>query len=289
MRPKFQNLRALYRYSGLRQQQALLPNCPLLHLAIASSGPCVQTFITKSRNHLVTLTPNSDRVEKRVLVVGASASIGAAICTELTNTYSSVIGTFHSRPLRFEADNFEARQLNLCDPQSRQDFVQNVGPVDALVMLSGIISGYSLKDYTDERAADLINANLTGLCLFVRDMLPILSSQATLIFMSSIAAERGSFDPLYAASKGAIIPFAKSLATSRETDINVITLLPGPISGSTMFEEMTAENQQKHIDQAPRNRILEAKHLGTIVADLCGPHWASANGAVIRLNGGAYV
>ncbi|MCG8443678.1 MAG: SDR family oxidoreductase, partial [Caulobacterales bacterium] len=106
---------------------------------------------------------------------------------------------------------------------------------------------------------------------------------------SSISGERGSFDPIYAAAKGAIMPFAKSLATWLGDRVSVVVVAPGLIEGSAMHDDMAPERRDHHRDATPRGELLSQEGFASLLADLAGAHWAHVNGAVIRVNGGAYV
>lgn len=231
--------------------------------------------------------------DKIALVIGASSSIGESVCTALLREHNQVIGTYHSSSLDFEYRDLISKNLDITDSASRSKLIASLEfskiELDTVVMLSGAIVGCSLSEYTDELAYQSAAINFVGQGLILRDLLPLLSKPATIILVSSIAAERGSFDPFYAASKGAMLPFAKSLATLKGQDIAVITVLPGPIEESSMFNEMSPEVQDSHRLRSPRDRLLQSTELADVIADLCEPHWRHANGAVLRLNGGVYV
>lgn len=231
--------------------------------------------------------------EPVAVVIGGSSSIGSAISDALAQRFDQVIATYHKGSARSASGNFSTLCLDVTNPVSRQDFVKEMSAagraIGCLVLLSGIITGNSLQDYDDETAQKVIGTNMTGLGLFVRDALPLMAPQGRVLVVNSIAAERGSFDPFYAASKGAMLAFAKSLATARNNDISVISMLPGPIEDSSMFTEMAPDVQRRHMQDSPIGQILTAQDLASVIADVSQPHWIGANGAVIRLNCGAYV
>jgi len=239
------------------------------------------------------MTDSTHNENKVALVIGASSSIGEAVCTAMLGAHKKVIGSYHSGSLDFEHPDIDPIRLDIADAESRGRCVASLKEhqirLDSLVILSGAIAGCSLSEYNDDQANRTAAVNFVGQGLMIRDLLPHLAKSATVILVSSIAAERGSFDPFYAASKGAMIPFAKSLATLKGQDITAITILPGPIENSTMFGDMSSETQQSHRQQAPRGRLLQPHELAKVISDMCQPHWRHANGAVIRLNGGAYV
>jgi 3-oxoacyl-[acyl-carrier protein] reductase len=228
------------------------------------------------------------------VIIGASASIGDAVVRAFAARSGHVLATTHATPLSSDLpDNVKGVRLDLVDATSREALVAQIAAtgrkIDALVMLAGIINGEPLARYDEAAASRIMAVNFTAQAMLIRDLVPHIAPRGRLILVSSIAAERGSFDPFYAASKGAMIPFAKSLATAHGRAFSTITVLPGPISESTMFNEMTPETQAAHLGRIATGEMLTPAALADILADLCAPHWHHANGAVLRVNGGAYV
>jgi 3-oxoacyl-[acyl-carrier protein] reductase len=228
-----------------------------------------------------------------VLIVGASASIGPKVVAAFAARATHVAATFHATPIASPPPNTGVHELDILDAASRADLCQAMaargGGIDTVVMMPARIMGAALPRYSDADAASIMAVNFTSQALLIRDLLPLMNPGARLLLIGSIAAERGSFDPFYAASKGALIPFAKSLATGHGAKLTVTVVLPGPIEDSTMFNEMAPEIQERHRQQSPRGALLLAADFAQILVDLAQPHWRHANGAVIRVNGGSYV
>lgn len=163
------------------------------------------------------------------------------------------------------------------------------GKLDVVVFLAGILPGKSLAAYEDALMNEVMSVNFTAQAALLRRLLPHLGDNAQVLLMSSISAERGSFDPIYSASKAAQIAFVKSLATWLAPGIRVNAIAPGLIQDSSMFHAMTPERQAHHAAQTPTKRLTTIDEIAGIVVDLCGPAWANLNGQVIRINGGAHV
>lgn len=220
------------------------------------------------------------------LIVGASASVGPAVRSVFEARFDTVIATARNEsgghwPLTLE--DADSRAALIAEIERRET------PLDAVVMLAGIINGKSLTDYDDAMAQQIMELNFTAQALLIRDLIPHIAQGGRLVIMSSIAAERGSFDPFYAASKGALLPFVKSLAVQHGDRFSTVAVLPGAIEDSTMFIDMDAETKARHLGQSPRGEVLKQDDLAAMLADLASPHWAHANGAIIRINGGSYV
>jgi 3-oxoacyl-[acyl-carrier protein] reductase len=106
--------------------------------------------------------------------------------------------------------------------------------------------------------------------------------------ISSISAQRGSYDPIYAASKAAILSFVKSLAVGLG-GVRVNAIAPGLIEDSTMYKEMSVDRQELHRQQTSQKRLLHISDLADVIYDISKNHWKHLNGACIDLNGGQYV
>lgn len=170
-----------------------------------------------------------------------------------------------------------------------RESVVNFGAIDVALFLSGILPGKPLKDYDDELVQEVMNINFIGQVAFLRRLMPHLSKGASILFVSSIAGDRGSYDPIYAASKAAQNALVKSLATWLAPGIRVNAIAPALISDSRMFQMMEPERRQHHLSQTPTNKLTTKEEVASVIFDLCGPAWSNLNGQVIGLNGGVYV
>jgi 3-oxoacyl-[acyl-carrier protein] reductase len=231
---------------------------------------------------------------KTILIVGAGASIGDTVVGAFCARNYRVIATGRSAlPSTGGNEGVQTALMDLIDAPSRKGLIdtllQTGVRLDAVVMLAGTINGEPLNWYDDDRAHAIMTANFTGQALFVKEVAALIKPRGRLILLGSIASERGSFDPLYAASKGAMLPFAKSIATAYGKSFSTITVLPGPIENSTMYNEMDPAVQARHRDQSPTGELLNPADLGEILADLAEPYWRHANGTILRVNEGSYV
>lgn len=228
------------------------------------------------------------------LVIGASSSIGYAIVKPFLEHDKTVMATYNTqKPSSQSHPSLEYVQLDLTSEKSCMKFTEKLRltetEFDTIIFLPSIIYGRPLEEYSDPDMEKIMEVNFTAQAKFIRNLLPLMAQKSCLILMGSIAAERGSFDPIYAASKGAFIPFSKSLARAYGKRLSTITLLPGPIMQSKMYNDMSPKTQLRHQEQNPRGELLNMDDLGKVVYDLSQSHWRHANGAIIRLNGGAYV
>jgi len=228
-----------------------------------------------------------------VLVIGGSSSIGEALIDKfLGKDGASILSTYNSVGRKINIDNVVERHLDLSSIKSIDEFVDfvvtDIYKLDIVIFTSGILPGQSLNDYNEALINDVMSINFSSQALLLHKLLPYLSTDAHVIFISSISADRGSFDPIYAASKGAINAFIKSLSTWLAPNLRVNGVAPSLIEGSRMFADMTPERREHHRLTSPLKRLVTKEEVAGVIFDMCGPSWASVNGQIISINGGVY-
>lgn len=228
-----------------------------------------------------------------IVIVGASSSIGGVISARFRSASTRIITTYTSRSPSGANEQADALFLDLRDDGSIDAFVRQVEKltprIDVAIFLSGILLGKNLGEYEFAEIDEVMSVNFNGHAKLIRRMLPLLTARSRLVLFSSISAQRGSYDPIYAASKGAILSLVKSLATRLPPGACINAIAPGLIQDSAMFQGMTRDRQDYHRNQVPSKQLLRQQDLADIVFDLCQDHWAHLNGACIDLNGGQNV
>lgn len=230
---------------------------------------------------------------RRVLVVGASASFGCELVTRFVAQGAQVLATTRSGTLTDAPEAARVEALDLLDSASLDRLADSVvpsfGALDVAVFLAGILPGKPLAAYDDALMDDVMRSNFTAQAALLRRLLPRFNHGAQVWMLSSISGDRGSFDPVYAASKAALVAFVKSLATWLAPALRVNALAPALIEDSAMFEAMTPERRAHHLATTPTGRLTTPAEIAAVIVNLCEPAWANLNGQVIRLNGGAHV
>lgn len=230
---------------------------------------------------------------RRVLVVGASASFGCELVTRFVAQGAQVLATTRSGRLTDAPEAARVEALDLLDSASLDRLADSVvpsfGALDVAVFLAGILPGKPLAAYDDALMDDVMRSNFTAQAALLRRLLPRFNHGAQVWMLSSISGDRGSFDPVYAASKAALVAFVKSLATWLAPALRVNALAPALIEDSAMFEAMTPERRAHHLATTPTGRLTTPAEIAAVIVNLCEPAWANLNGQVIRLNGGAHV
>lgn len=228
-----------------------------------------------------------------IVIIGASSSVGEAMIEKFNSADYYIAATYHSNNQIAAGENVIPLPLDLTDNKSIADFPNKIKNsmthIDTAIFLSAVCPGNSLSEYNTFEVEEVMSVNFTGQAKVIIKILPLLRPGSQIIMFSSISAQKGSYDAVYAASKGAVLSFVKSLASTLPKGVRINTVAPGLIEGSAMFNEMTPERRKHHSELIPTGRFLQLPDLANVVYDLCQSHWAHLNGACIDLNGGQYV
>jgi 3-oxoacyl-[acyl-carrier protein] reductase len=244
-----------------------------------------------------------DLAGRIALVSGGSRGIGAACCRLLARAGCAVIVNYRRRSdaatsLAGEITASGGRALAVCadiadsgqvDALVRRA-VDEFGALDFLVANAGIWTGGAVETLTDADWARMIGVNLSGTFHLVRATVPHLRARegAGMVFIASTAAQRGeAFHSHYAASKGGLIAFTRSLAVEL-APIRVNVVAPGWIRTDMSEESLRPENIAASLKEPiPLGRPGEPSDVAAPVAFLLSPLARHITGAVLNVNGGS--
>ena len=233
------------------------------------------------------------KTTKKILIVGGSSNIGRELIKKLSKKNYEIFITFNKNKLRSK-DKKEIIQFKLDITSNTQikNLVKKIKKLkiffDKIIFLQGQLAGKSLDDFNTNDIRKNLDINFTGQVILLKKIKKQINKNCLIIFISSISAVRGSYDPIYAASKGAIVSFVKSLSTWWAPEIKSICLLPGVIKDTEIFRKFSNERKKFQIKQTPNAELLNKNDLSKIIIDLLESHWRHANGSIININGGAY-
>ena len=190
--------------------------------------------------------PGADRLKGKVaLITGGDSGIGRAVAVAYAKEGAKVFITHKeecedARQTMFDIDRLggEADSLDgdIRDPDFVQELVDAVierfGHLDILVNNAGEQHPQdSILDITNDQLEQTFRTNVFSMFYLVKAALPHLKPGSSIINTSSVTAYRGSPGNIdYAATKGAISSFTRSLAVNlADKQIRVNQVAPGPI------------------------------------------------------------
>jgi len=212
------------------------------------------------------MTLDSGLAGKVAIVTGGSRGIGRAIVLLLAGEGVDV--TFFYRDNAAAAaevvaagtpvGNIVAEQVDIRDSQACAAAVERVtercGRIDVLVNNAGVIRDNQLAAMDDDDVSVVLETNVGGVFNVVRAVAPqmIVQRAGKIINLSSVAGEKGGRGQTnYAASKGAINAFTRSLAVElapRRITVNAVA--PGVI------ETEMSQDVREMAGDAVTSRIL---------------------------------
>ena len=164
------------------------------------------------------------------------------------------------------------------------------GNLDILINNAGIhTSKDSLEKITDEQIQETFDTNIISMISFTRNFLPMMNEGGRIICTTSVTAYRGSDHLIdYAATKGAILSFIRSLSTNlAEKKILVNGIAPGPIW--TPLVKETFEDISTFGKDTPLKRAGQPSEVAPAYVFLASEDANYITGEVIHINGGDFV
>ncbi len=226
-----------------------------------------------------------------ILVTGGSRGIGKAVC-RLFKQNGWRVSYFYKNTLPGE-DDMTAVRCDVSDADSVKQavaYIESVnGAVDVLISNSGIsVTGLATDFGTDEYRS-VMDTNFGGLFNVSNAVIPsmIHNKRGVIIAISSMWGQTGaSCEALYAASKGAVDSYVRSLAKELgPSGIRVNAVSPGVVD-TDMMAAYSDEDKDELKNETPLGRLGTAEDIANAVYFLSSPAASYITGQIIGVNGG---
>jgi len=233
---------------------------------------------------------------RRALVTGGASGIGAAIAARLVSDGAEVvIGDIDADAAKAQAERCGAAavRLDVTDPESARAAVADAGPFDVLVNNAGIdLAGVFFGNVTPEQWRRLLAVNLEGVFTCTQTVLPAMqrAGWGRIVNMSSEAGRvGGKADAVYAATKGAVIAFTRSIAMENgRYGITVNAVAPGPIE-TPMLRRMPPKAVDLVTASTVLRRLGQPDEVAAAVAFLASPEASYITAEILGVSGGMYL
>lgn len=243
--------------------------------------------------------------EKTVLVTGASRGIGRATALALAEAGADVAVNYQGyfegakdvccviRTLGTRARHYRA---DLSHEDEARDMVQKVledfGHIDILVNNAGITRDKTFLKMSPEMWEEVLRVNLEGPVHLTRAVLSgmIDSGWGRIINVSSIVGQTGNFGQAnYAAAKGALVAFTKTLAREvARKGVTVNAVAPGFID-TDMTKHIPEQALESVKAATPVGRLGKPEEVAAAILFLASPQASYITGQVLAVNGGMYM
>jgi len=238
------------------------------------------------------------------LVTGAARGIGKAIALALAAEGATIALNYQSseseaRALMDELDRRGRKTLllkgNVGDRATWTSMIGKIkdswGRLDILVNNAGITRDRSLRKMTDEDWDAVLRTNLNACYYGVSAAMPMMIEQkyGRIVNISSFVGQAGNFGQAnYAASKGGIIAFTKTVAIElAKFNVTCNALAPG-FTETGMLAKVPENVQQQILARIPMGRFGRPEEIAKAVLFLAADG-DYITGQQINVNGGVYM
>jgi NAD(P)-dependent dehydrogenase (short-subunit alcohol dehydrogenase family) len=242
--------------------------------------------------------------DKVALVTGGARGIGRAIVLDFASRGATVAIHYRSSSAEAQALAAEIQGLGVesfliqGDVSSKEDskrvmaaVLDKFEQVDILVNNAGIHRDRTLGKMTDADWAYVLNTNLNGTFFCTRAALPSMIQKkfGRIVNIASFVAQSGGLGQAnYAASKGAIVAFTKTVALEMaQYNITANVISPG-YTATEIVAGMPARALEEIASQIPLKRLAEPREIAKAVAFLV-TDGSYITGHQLNVNGGIYM
>lgn len=212
--------------------------------------------------------------KKIALITGGSTGIGASVAEELSEAGIRVAicdvnekaGTELSKKLSGEFIFCDVADLSSVE-KAAQVCIQNLGPPSFVHLNAGIMSVPTgspflpIQDLSTDQYRRIVGVNLDGVFHGLKTFLPKMEKQGGAITVTASTAGLGvvPVDPMYTATKYAVIGMARAVAAANEmSNIRVNVICPGVTDTQIVPEEY----------KAPEFEMMPTRVMATEIVDL---------------------
>jgi NAD(P)-dependent dehydrogenase (short-subunit alcohol dehydrogenase family) len=188
--------------------------------------------------------------------------------------------------------------LDVSDRTAVDDTVSSIegdlGPIGYLVNLAGSFATAPLAEISDDLWTQTMAVHLNGSFYICRAVVPAMASRGrgAVVNTSSLFALRGQPEAShYAAAKGAIIGFSKSIAREvAGSGVRVNVVAPGPVDTPFFARGMSGDTldqiRTERAKSIPLGKIGRAADVAPVILFLLGDGAAHMTGQVVPVDGG---
>jgi 3-oxoacyl-[acyl-carrier protein] reductase len=242
--------------------------------------------------------------KKNVLITGGSRGIGKSCVDLFLNAGANVAFTHNSSKDIAEnivsnyrcSSKIKSYKIDLSDfegiEKSAAEILIDFDRIDVLINNAGIWKEAAIEEMKIEDWDETVKINLTSSFLFTKLFVPQMKKNrfGRIINIASTAGQRGeAYHSHYAASKGGMISFTKSLAAELGIfNITVNCVAPGWVVTDMTKKYLDDEKYyNKVVDDIPLNKIAKPEEIAGPVLFLASDLASHITGEILNVNGGS--
>lgn len=180
--------------------------------------------------------------------------------------------------------------LDVTDTESFSKFHSAVmtrfGKCDVLVTAAGLYRDRMVAEMSDAEWANMMAVNIDGVFRACRAFAPDMQENGAIINIASLAGHKGSREHAhYAAAKGAVLSFSRSLATELSPQVRVNCVSPGLVDTgfvASLLEKIGTAME----DATPLKRRGTPEDIANAIVFLASDMASFITGETLHVNGG---
>ena len=245
----------------------------------------------------------NDLKDKSVLITGADSGIGKATALLFAQKGADIAIIYHTDDDDAEKVKEEIEKLgrkcilfkgdindyDFCEETVKQ-VVSAFGGIDVLINNAGVqFPSDNIKELEEKNIRKTFDSNIIGMILLTKVVFPYLKEGSSVINTTSATAYQGHPELLdYAATKGAIVSFTRSLALqAKPKGIRINAVAPGPVA--TPLTKESFGDEEENPDKPPFERNATPEEVAASFLFLAGNGAAQITGQVLHPNGGLVI
>jgi NAD(P)-dependent dehydrogenase (short-subunit alcohol dehydrogenase family) len=250
---------------------------------------------------------SSDKLKDRIaLITGGDSGIGKAVALlfakegadvaiiylketeDATETRQNIEKKYQRKCLMIEGDIANEK---FCE-QSVQKVIDAYGRID--ILINNAATQYDAKELADIKTENMVKTfqtNIFSMFWITKTALPHMKDGSAIVNTTSVTAYRGSSHLMdYAATKGAIVSFTRSLASNLvKKGIRVNAVAPGPIWTPLITSSFDKEQVAQFGSDSPMGRPGQPSEAAPCYLFLASDDASYMTGQVLHPNGGEII
>lgn len=233
---------------------------------------------------------------KVALVTAAARGIGRATAQRFVAEGARVIATDRDEHALAGLDGCETRALDVTDADAVRAMASDIGRIDVLANIAGIVHAGSILDCTEQDWDQALAINMTAMYRTIRAFLPAMldGGGGAIVNVSSIASSVKGIPNrfAYGATKAGVIGLTKAVAADFVGQgIRCNAICPGTIDTPSLQQRLHdtgdyAAAQAAFVARQPMGRLGRAEEIASLALYLSSDEAAFTTGAVHVIDGG---